>query len=159
MMYTRGVTFSCAPQMRHYHEKLNFLLEGVRCGLDKEIAPDETYLTYFSFGAMIERPKIAPYHKKLLNCDSINLNTCAHRQCSYLIADTCRLVASEELSVNSVHCCEVSDVGKKNRSLSYVVKRVTCLLEDLTKVCECLTSLCLNALSHYTCSTVDRELT
>ena len=32
-----------ARQMRHYHEKLNFLSEGVRCGLDKEIAPDGTY--------------------------------------------------------------------------------------------------------------------
>ena len=41
-----------AVQMRHYHEKLNFLSEGVRCGLDKEIAPDETYLTYFSFGGV-----------------------------------------------------------------------------------------------------------
>ena len=29
--------------MRYYHEKLNFLLEGVRCGLDKEIGSDGTY--------------------------------------------------------------------------------------------------------------------
>ena len=40
--------------------------EGVRCGLDKEIAPDGTYLTYFPFGAMIERSQMTPYHKKLL---------------------------------------------------------------------------------------------
>ncbi len=39
--------------------------EGVRLGLDKEIAPDGTYLEYFPFGAMIERPRMTPYHKKL----------------------------------------------------------------------------------------------
>ena len=41
----------------------NFLSEGVRCGLDKEIAPDRTYSAYFLFGAMIERPQMTPYHK------------------------------------------------------------------------------------------------
>ena len=51
--------------MPAYHEKLNFLSEGVRLGLDKEIAPDGTYLTYFPFGAMIERSRMTPYHKKL----------------------------------------------------------------------------------------------
>ena len=45
----------------------NFLGEGVRLGLDKEIAPDGTYLAYFPFGAMIERSRMAPYHKKLLD--------------------------------------------------------------------------------------------
>ena len=44
----------------------NFLREGVRCGLDKEIAPDRTYLAYFLFGAMIERSQMTPYHKKFL---------------------------------------------------------------------------------------------
>ena len=43
----------------------NFLSEGVRCGLDKEIAPDGTYLAYFPFGAMIERSQMTSYHKKL----------------------------------------------------------------------------------------------
>ena len=33
----------------------NFLSEGIRFGLDKEIAPDGTYLAYFPFGLMIER--------------------------------------------------------------------------------------------------------
>ena len=42
----------------------NFLSEGVRLGLDKEIAPDGTYLAYFPFGAMIERSRMTPYHKK-----------------------------------------------------------------------------------------------
>ena len=37
----------------------------VRLGLDKEIAPDGTYLVYFPFGAMIERSQMTPYHKKL----------------------------------------------------------------------------------------------
>ena len=46
----------------------NFLSEGVRLGLDKEIAPDGTYLAYFPFGAMIERSRMTPYHKKLLSC-------------------------------------------------------------------------------------------
>ena len=64
-MYVPLVALIEVPQMRHYHEKLNFLLEGVRCGLDKEIAPDGTYLTYFPFGAMIERSQMTPYHKKL----------------------------------------------------------------------------------------------
>ena len=45
----------------------NFLSEGVRLGLDKEIAPDGTYLAYFPFGAMIERSRMTPYHKKLLD--------------------------------------------------------------------------------------------
>ena len=45
----------------------NFLSEGVRLGLDKEIAPDGTYLAYFPFGAMIERSRMTPYHKKLVD--------------------------------------------------------------------------------------------
>ena len=40
------------------------LSEVVRLGRDKEISPDETYLTYFSFGLMIERPRMATYHNK-----------------------------------------------------------------------------------------------
>ena len=63
-MYTRSIlrtkfilTFRVA--------RPNFLSEGVRCGLDKEIAPDRTYLEYFLFGAMIERSQMTPYHKKL----------------------------------------------------------------------------------------------
>ena len=40
--------------------------EGVRLGLDKEITPDGTYLTYFPFGVMIERSRMTPYHKKFL---------------------------------------------------------------------------------------------
>ena len=47
------------------HSSANFLSEGVRCGLDKEIALDGTYLKYFPFRAMIERSQMAPYHKKL----------------------------------------------------------------------------------------------
>ena len=43
----------------------NFLSEGVRLGLDKEIAPDGTYLAYFPFGAMIERSRMTSYRKKL----------------------------------------------------------------------------------------------
>ena len=37
----------------------------LRLGLDKEIAPDGTYLAYFPFGAMIERSRMAPYREKL----------------------------------------------------------------------------------------------
>ena len=48
-----------------YHHSV-FLEEGGRCGLDKEIAPDGTYLAYFPFGAMIERSQMTSYHKKLL---------------------------------------------------------------------------------------------
>ena len=53
--------------MHHYHKTLNFLLEGVKFSLDKEIAPDGSYLTYVPFGAMIERSQMTPYHKKLLH--------------------------------------------------------------------------------------------
>ena len=53
-------------QMRRYHEKLKFLSEGVRLGLDKEIRLDGTYLAYFPFSRMIERSRVTPYHKKLL---------------------------------------------------------------------------------------------
>ena len=42
----------------------NFLSEGVRLGLDKEIRLDGTYLKYFPFSRMIERSRITPYHKK-----------------------------------------------------------------------------------------------
>ena len=55
---THNTNLSQAPQP-------NFLSEGVRLGLDKEIAPDGTYLAYFPFGAMIERSQMTPYHKKL----------------------------------------------------------------------------------------------
>ena len=48
------------PTARH-----NFLGEGVRLGLDKEIVPDGTYLAYFPFGAMIERSRMTPYHKQI----------------------------------------------------------------------------------------------
>ena len=54
----------------------NFLSEGVRLGLDKEIAPDGTYLAYFPFGAMIERSRMAPYHKKLLEVHLIDKRLC-----------------------------------------------------------------------------------
>ena len=43
----------------------NFLSEGVRLGLDKEIRLDGTYLAYFPFSRMIERSRMTPYHKKL----------------------------------------------------------------------------------------------
>jgi hypothetical protein len=49
------------------------LSEGVRCGLDKEIAPDRTYLAYFLFGAMIERSQMTPYHKKLKEVAGVNV--------------------------------------------------------------------------------------
>ena len=53
--------------MRHnsFGLRPNFLREGVRLGLDKEIAPDGTYLVYFPFGAMIERSRMTPYREKL----------------------------------------------------------------------------------------------
>ena len=50
----------------------NFLSEGVRLGLDKEIRLDGTYLKYFPFSRMIERSRITPYHKKLLKTHLIN---------------------------------------------------------------------------------------
>ena len=43
-----------------------FLSEEVRLGLDKEIAPNGTYMAYFPFGAMIERSIMTSYHKKLV---------------------------------------------------------------------------------------------
>jgi hypothetical protein len=48
----------------YYHHYPNLLLEVVRLGLDKEISPDGTYLTYFPFELMIERPRMAAYHNK-----------------------------------------------------------------------------------------------
>ena len=56
---------SCSP---------NFSLEDVRCGLDKEIAPDGTYQAYFPFGAMIERPQIASYREKFSGLISFTRN-------------------------------------------------------------------------------------
>ena len=55
------------PSSQH---SANFLSEGVRCGLDKEIALDGTYLKYFPFRAMIERSQMTPYHKKLILFDN-----------------------------------------------------------------------------------------
>ena len=46
--------------------QLNLLSKGIRCGLDKEIALDETYLTYFSFRTMIERSQMTPFHDKFV---------------------------------------------------------------------------------------------
>ena len=42
------------------------MLEGSRCGLDKEESPDGIYIAYFPFGLTIERPQMLPYHKKEL---------------------------------------------------------------------------------------------
>ena len=43
-----------------------FLLEGVRLGLDMISDQMGCTWTYCPFGLMIERSRIAPYHKKLL---------------------------------------------------------------------------------------------
>ena len=62
-----GAPFGGAPflfQLYDFAPRPNFLSERVRLDLDKEIAPDGTYLTYFPFGAMIERSRMTPYHKK-----------------------------------------------------------------------------------------------
>ena len=45
----------------------NFLSEGVRLGLDKEIRLDGTYMAYFPFSRMIERSQMRPYNRKLLH--------------------------------------------------------------------------------------------
>ena len=72
----------------------NFLSEGVRLGLDKEIAPDGTYLAYFPFGAMIERSRMTPYHKKLLlhiskRCSLIYSTECCINNIPIAITVTC----------------------------------------------------------------------
>ena len=52
---------------KHYGQHSPISWEkGCRCVLDKEIAPDGTYITYFPFGAMIERTQMRPYLGKLL---------------------------------------------------------------------------------------------
>ena len=43
----------------------NFLSEGVRLGLDMKIARMGSTKMYIPFWLLIERPRIAPYHKKL----------------------------------------------------------------------------------------------
>jgi hypothetical protein len=58
-----GVVVAMTLPNNHHN---NLLLEVVRLGLDKEISPDGTYLTYFPFGLMIERPRMATYHDKYL---------------------------------------------------------------------------------------------
>ena len=73
MAYPRGTPFLF--QLYDFAPRPNFLSEGVRLGLDKEIAPDGTYLTYFPFGAMIERSRMTLYHKKLLLLERVNNNT------------------------------------------------------------------------------------
>ena len=65
-----------ATQMRHYHEKLNFLLEGGRWCSDKEVGLDGIYLTYFPFSPTIEMQQMLPYHKKLLEVHIINKSLC-----------------------------------------------------------------------------------
>ena len=44
---------------------LNFLSEGVRCGLDKEKERMGHTIAYFPFALWIERSQMTPYHKKL----------------------------------------------------------------------------------------------
>ena len=58
----------------------NFLSEGVRLGLDKEIRLDGTYLAYFPFSRMIERSRMTPYHKKLEVVSTSN--TCIPKTCT-----------------------------------------------------------------------------
>ena len=99
------------------------------------------------------------YLKSLLEGDAVDLYQRTHRECSYLIADTRRLIAGEVLSIYSVHSAEVSDVGEENGGLSYIVIRLACLLKDVAKVVERLTSLSLNALCHLAGSAIDGELT
>ena len=45
----------------------NFLSEGVRLGLDMKIARMGHTSMYFPFGLLIERSRMTPYHKKLLD--------------------------------------------------------------------------------------------
>ena len=65
-MYVPLVALIEVPQMRHYHEKLNFLLEGSRWCIDKEVGLNGTYLTYFPFSPTIEMQQMLPYHMKFL---------------------------------------------------------------------------------------------
>ena len=58
-----------------------FLSEGVRLGLDKEIAPDGTYFAYFPFGAMIERSRMTPYHKKFKEIIVLLHSVLQHSSC------------------------------------------------------------------------------
>ena len=73
---------------QHIH---NFLLEGVRLGLDMKIARMGHTSMYFPFGLLIERSRMTPYHKKfkklldalvVLTSTSINANlvTCVDEQ-------------------------------------------------------------------------------
>ena len=57
----RGPTIE-RSQMTPYHTYPNLMSEGVRCGLDKEIGLDGTYLAYFPFSLTIERSQMTPYH-------------------------------------------------------------------------------------------------
>ena len=51
--------------MMAYHKKY-LLLEGCRCGLNIKKPQMGCTKTYCSFGALIERPQMRPYHNKLL---------------------------------------------------------------------------------------------
>ena len=55
----RGPTIE-RPQIAPYHTYPNLMSEGVRCGLDKEVGLDGTYLAYFPFSPAIERPQMRP---------------------------------------------------------------------------------------------------
>ena len=55
--------------------EINFLSEGVRLGLDKEIAPDGTYLAYFPFGARIERSRMTPYREKYFLSEGVRFGS------------------------------------------------------------------------------------
>ena len=46
---------------------LNFLSEGDRLGLDMKLARMGCTEVYCSFGLIIERSRMTPYHKKLLH--------------------------------------------------------------------------------------------
>ena len=59
----RGTLFFVGMRV-YYREKDfqeregNFLSEGSRCGLDKEISPNGTYVKYYPSGLTIERPQM-----------------------------------------------------------------------------------------------------
>ena len=127
----RGVEFGaadCAPKERAF-----FLLEWVRCGLDKEIAPDGTYSKYFPFGAMIERAQMAPFHNKLsvkgtpkhiLKLRNIHIG---NRRDKY------RLYTLGEVSLHLLYKLVVEHIALGDGKESLLIQQLGVVLRELAK--------------------------
>ena len=70
------------------NQRANFLIEGCRCGLDMRKPRMDSTKVYIPFGALIERPQMCPYLKKL-NLSSEGCRYNAQQKCRRWVVLEC----------------------------------------------------------------------